>query len=289
MSRPHNTTPYQKISHTITKRIRDQPPALVSDMAWLVKDKEEAFCILVADGLPLAIAFKRAGFDAKDKACSALQLYKAQRIQERISAIIKHRAATPPVSLPEITDMMKRVYAGSIHDCEYTPAYNAAFGLARLYGLVVDRAQLDVVRRPSREPDAPSEMALGQWIEGLPGAGKQLSEQPLPAHIPPPIGPGPSTIEATTFGNDLDPDRDTTVEQNANSPTISTPSIPLVRELRGEQSAVEGGGEIGNGAPGEPVTGTPYRGAHPGIKSTRVDLGEGTGPGAGFPKIEDLF
>ena len=160
----------------------------------------------------LAIAYKTAGFTAKHKDQSALALYRASRVQDRCAAILKARAAHGPVSLSEVTDMLKRVYAGAIHSGEYTPAHNAAFSLARLHGLIIDRAQLDVVRRPSREPDAPSEIALSDWIQRLPG--------PDHATGPPAIGNGapadgvtgtPSSggrseiLDLTPNGSDLDP------------------------------------------------------------------------------------
>lgn len=273
MSRFRKSNPMNgSIKNVIVAKQRPSP-VTVPDMAWLIKDKEEAFCILIADGVPVAMAFRKAGFSAKGN--SALALYSQPRIQERISAIVKARAATAPVSLPEITDMMKRVYAGSIHDCEYTPAYNAAFGLARLYGLVVDRAQLDVVRRPSREPDAPSEMALGQWIEQLPSLPPGPQSQPLAAHIPSPIGPGPSasSIDLTPFGCDLD------------GPSSRGPGLDA------GPRADATGGEIGNEPLGGRVTGTPSPRAHFSV-DTRASQKDGSpldAEGNPYPRAEDLF
>ena len=235
-------------------RAKQRPsPVSVPDMAWLVKDKEECFCLLLADGIPVSIAFRRAGFTAKGSN-SALALFRAQRIQDRVSAIFKARANSPPVTLPEITDMMKRVYVGAIHDAEYTPAYNAAFGLARLYGLVVDRAQLDVIRRPSREPDAPAEQALSSWIAELPPYNHGPKGPSL-------VGQGPGLlIEGSAYGSDID-------------------------TTRSGLGAGPGGTE--NGAPSPPVTGTPSPCAHsaPYEKTGPLYSEEGTT----FPSAEDLF
>ena len=248
-------------------RARTKLPAVVPIGFGLKDEREECFCLLIADGLAVALAYRTAGFKAKADAVSALNLYKAQRIQERITAILRARAASPAVSLPEVTDMLKRVYAGAIHSSEFTPAHNAAFSLARLYGLVVDKAQIDVIRRPSREPDAPAEQALGSWIEALPSAPRPL-EPPLPAHSPAPIGPGPQgpimpqgsglLLEATTNGSDLD-------------------AMPLDLEALGE-----GPGRTGNGAPSRPVTGAPTPRAH---SENVAELDEGTS----IPSAEDLF
>jgi len=231
--------------------MRKNNPVVVPIGVGLTDEREECFCLLIADGLSVALAFRTAGFTAKDKRVSAFDLYQTQRVQDRIKAILKARASHPPVSLSEVTDMLKRVYAGAIHSNEFTPAHNAAFSLARLYGLVVDRAQLDVIRRPSREPDAPAERALSAWIAELPPfTSGPRNEGPSPQ------GSGSGLlIEATALGSDLDGAR--------------------VHEARGE---------TGNGAPTRPVTGTPPLRAHSApIGSPFED--EGTS----IPSAEDLF
>jgi hypothetical protein len=247
------STPQSLIS---SKRIRKKLPVIVPIGIGLNDEREECFAMLIADGIPIAIAFRTAGFTAKDKKASALALYRSQRLQDRVTAILRARASHPPMSLSEVTDMLKRVYAGALHSNEFTPAHNAAFSLARLYGLVVDRAQLDVVRRPSREPDAPAERALSSWIAELP------PYTPGPKSPEVPVGQGPGLlIEGSTLGCDLDTTR-----------VVS-----------------EGPGGIGNGAPTGPVTGTPTGGGRVSpIGSPSAD--EGTGyPGGEYPSAEDLF
>jgi hypothetical protein len=239
-------------------------PVLVSIGEGLKDAKEECFAILICDGIPVAIAYARAGFDQTNS--SGLELFRSARIQARCRAIFEARAKTPGLGLPDITDMLKRVYANALHGEEYSAAHNAAFSLARLYGLVVDRAQLDVIRRPSREPDAPSEQALGSWIEALPtaqiGPASSALSEPLGSGPEPHQGqivsretPGPGpVIEGSIYGSDLDGPR-----------------------------SHEGEGEIGNGAPSRPVTGTPSPGEHSEPLGSEY---EGTGI---FPRAEDLF
>jgi hypothetical protein len=258
-------------STSVTKRIRKKPPVVIPIGVGLDDVREECFCLLIADGVPLAIAFKTAGFSAKDKNCSAFDLYRAQRVQDRVTAIIKARASHPPVSLSEVTDMLKRVYAGALHSGEFTPAHNAAFSLARLYGLVVDRAQLDVIRRPSREPDAPAETALSAWIGALP------PYTPAQPQVPSPPGQGPGLlIEATAQGSDLD----------GGMPISGMPPrVPHV-DVHRPEGLGEARGQTGNGAPTGPVTGTPYRGAH----SAQIENGSPSDDeGTGYPSAEELF
>ena len=267
------------------KRVRKSPPSIVPIGAGLNDEREECFCLLIADGVAVALAYRTAGFTAKGK--GALVLYGSQHIQDRVKAILRARAASPAVSLPEVTDMLKRVYAGALHSQEWTPAHNAAFSLARLYGLVVDRAQVDVIRRPSREPDAPAEQALSSWIEALPGpvsTGLEgLStglEGPLRGAPAAPDIQGPGLlIEATSLGNDLD--------------GPSGPRVPHVNVHMdaGPGPGAKARGETGNGAPSGPVTGTPTPCGH---SENVAELDEGTGLPAWestgtFPRPEDLF
>ena len=129
--------------------------------------REEVFVRLVCDGLSLGVAFTRAGFTSKAHD-AASNLFHLPRVQERAAAILEARRTSGVVSLPEVTDMLKRVFAGAHSEGEYSAAHNAAFSLARLYGHVTDRASIEVIRRPSRDPDAPSEQALAGWVEALP-------------------------------------------------------------------------------------------------------------------------
>ena len=249
------STPLDRvISNKIGNRVRKKVPVVVPIGFGLRSEKEEAFCLLIADGVPLIMAFKTAGISTvkANASSSALALYRRPEIQARIAEIIKARATHPPITLPEVTDMLKRVYVGAIHSNEYTPAHNAAFSLARLHGLVVDLAQLDVIRRPSREPDAPAEIALSDWIAKLPS----------PTHttvISEPLQREPLTIEGSAFGSDLD-----------------GPATGVVFE---------------NEAPLPPVTGTHSPGAYSGEVSDERGpiLDEGTSLPAGLPSAEDLL
>lgn len=256
------STPLGASTQLISKRIRKKPPVLILDGAWLKDEKEECFAVLIADGVPLALAFKRAGLEVGPGHSSAMQLFSSQRLRARVSAILEARGKHPPISLSEVTDMLKRVYAGALHDTEYNAAHNAAFSLARLYGLVVDRAQLDVIRRPSREPDAPAEVALSSWIAGL------------PPYTPGPQGPGPRgqgpglLIEGSAHGSDIDTTR-------------PGPGAGRV--------------ETGNEAPTRPVTWIPTAGGRSSPLGGGHSPHEGKGApsvadeGTGIPSAEDLF
>ena len=211
---------------TRRKLARPKPAVLIG--AGLQNAKEENFCVMVCDGLSIASAYVRAGFSSK-ATDAPYNLFRKPHMQARAQAILEARRTQGVVTLPEVTSMLQRVFAGALHDAEYSAAHNAAFSLARLYGLVTDRATLEVIRRPSRDPDAPSEQALASWVETLPGltgpgpeAGPEASGSPSggplrdapaalleleaikPSNInwleAGPSGPGPSDLK---FSNDI--------------------------------------------------------------------------------------
>ena len=75
-------------------------------------DQEEMFVVMICDGLPFGLAFRRAGFTSKTKD-AAYNLFQLPRIQERARAILEARRTTGVVTLVEVTDMLQRVFAGA--------------------------------------------------------------------------------------------------------------------------------------------------------------------------------
>jgi hypothetical protein len=267
--------------------------------------REEVFVRLVCDGIALGVAFARAGFKSKNTN-APYNLFHLPRVQERASAILEARRTTGVVSLSEVTDMLKRVFANAYNDAEYSAAHNAAFSLARLYGHVTDKATLEVIRRPSRDPDAPSEQALASWVEALPAGPQALPSEAsflrladAPASL---LGPNanqnqtqnPSNINALAGPGPSEP-----------RPELE-PSLHEGPELFNDINWLEGDG-IGvagrpeNGAPVGPVTVTPTeRGRTMPLGGGRtMPLGPtgGSEKGAplqnrqvpGYPPAEDLF
>jgi hypothetical protein len=261
--------------------------------AELTSAKEEAFVLMVMDGLAIAAAYVKAGFNSK-ASNAPLILFHKPHIQARASAILEARRTQGVVTLPEVTSMLKRVFAGALHDAEYSAAHNAAFSLARIYGHVTDRATLEVIRRPSRDPDAPSEQALASWVEALPALAGPGLEAPDMAPFQR-LGPGPEALpEARGEGlpealpeargalkaplrgppaGPLGPDtlnwyQDTTKpHSNTVGPSGPGPQGPeFPNDFKGlGLDGVGVGGRPENGAPTEPVTGTPDGGARAGL------------------------
>ena len=236
--------------------------------------REELFVILVCDGLPMGLAFKRAGFESKANNAPSL-LFNLPRVQERAQAILAARRETGAVSLPQVTDMLKRVFAGAHSEGEYSAAHNAAFSLARLYGHVTDRATLEVIRRPSRDPDAPSEQALGDWVAGLPvvsgpgpaaiGSGPQVSQallSPQPSAPAEPLGLEPENPSEIKALEAMGPEP--LLEPSGPGP-LDWGKFNDIKGLEGEAR-----GRTENGAPSSPVTMTPTQRARSGLLGPRV-------------------
>jgi hypothetical protein len=274
--------------------------------------REEVFVRMVCDGLALGVAFARAGFTSRHKTAAA-NLFNLPRVQERARAILEARRSTGVVTLPQVTDMLQRVFAGAHSEGEYSAAHNAAFSLARLYGHVTDKSTLEVIRRPSRDPDAPSEQALSAWVEALPAlAGPGPGLGPLPD--------GPSFLRvsdapAGLLGPDLAiPHPDTVIPHpDTAGPAGPGPQGPELSNeinwlgLDGSPAPVRGRPE--NGAPAPTVTGTPNPCGSAGLlgpggpystpfKKEGLIEDEGTTPSRGdstntgenkWPSAEELF
>jgi hypothetical protein len=277
--------------------------------------REENFCLMVADGVAMSVAFQRSGFTSENTAASS-NLFHLDRIQKRVNDILEARRTTGVVTLGEVTDMLHRVFVGAWHKEEYSAAHNAAFSLARLYGHVTDRSTVEVIRRPSRDPDAPSEQALSSWVNSLPIIDHEPSSEgsigPLPRAPADLLGTPPDSLATPANVS-----RETLATPADNLVAVASPGLPasgaiddnpndikgLEAEERylpvndatdisanashshldwlGKSSDVNGlaGGRPENGAPAAAVTGTPNTGAHSSLLGD-----EGTRPTGGSKK-----
>ena len=267
--------------------------------------KEEIFVRMVTDGISMGVAFARAGFKSKHNNAPS-NLWALPRIQERANAILEARRTTGVVTLPQVTSMLQRVFSSAYHADEYNAAHNAALSLARLYGHVNDRQTLEVIRRPSRDPDAPSEQELSSWVESLPainapdGAGfshSVLDQEAQKAALP--RAPAPLLSRDDAVSPTLR-DSPTAPRDNMSNEIKHLDwgaSDPIACDVIGPEVA----GRPENGAPTGPVTGTPNSGARSAALRTGTIPPGGNEKGApselsrvppttgGFPPIEDLF
>ncbi len=259
--------------------------------------REEIFVRLVCDGITLGVAYAKAGFKSKAHDAPST-LFQLPRIQERANAILEARRTTGVVSLGEVTDMLQRVFAGAHAAEEYSAAHNAAFSLARLYGHVTDRATLEVIRRPSRDPDAPSEQALGDWVASLPTIGasgpslmdqgpSQGLDQGREGHLAPLRGAPAAPLGASQPQGHNDFNHLQTMSQGPGLeiPGPEGPGPGFSSEINGLDWDVPGQPE--NGAPTGPVTVTPPPcGPSPLLENGAPRKEK---EGTVYPRAEDLF
>jgi hypothetical protein len=247
--------------------------------------REEIFVRMVCDGITLGVAYARAGYKGTPQ--SAHALFHVPRIQERANAILEARRTTGVVTLPQVTDMLQRVFAGAHAAEEYSAAHNAAFSLARLYGHVTDKSTLEVIRRPSRDPDAPSEQALEAWALSLPvvgynplpgfdvpdmatlpgpePSGPEPSGPAVEPSEPPPRGAPAAPLGQGPFQNQEENSSDINWLREGPGPQGQGPGLDgdLSSDFKGLAGQSPGG--TGNGAPSGPVTGTPNSGGRAGL------------------------
>lgn len=276
-----------------TARINGKQPRHLTVFGVDLKDaREEIFVRMVCDGLAMGVAYARAGFKSKAHDAPS-KLFHLPRVQARAAKILEARRTTGVVTLSEVTDMLQRVFAGAHSEGEYSAAHNAAFSLARLYGHVTDKATLEVIRRPSRDPDAPSEQVLSDWVASLPVVG---ASRPEPSgalasigpqsHAPAaPLGPGPSPSSPETSAEICAP-------LCARVAEGSGPQLDLFNDI----NSLDGNGPdgTGNGAPARPVTGAPNKRAHSeALGQEGTPIPENGSPladeGTTYPSAEELF
>ena len=280
--------------------------------------KEEVFVRMVVDGIALGVAFKRAGFNSKHRNAPS-NLWSLPRIQERAAAILEARRTTGVVTLPQVTSMLQRVFSNAFHADEFNAAHNAALSLARLYGHVNDRQTLEVIRRPSRDPDAPSEQELSSWVESLPalnapdGTGfshsvlapkgdlgsapkGDIGSAPKGDLGPPPHAPAPplsGETPATRYSDEIVAFTET--PQSADATPMDWAGLDLGASDRIARDGVAGRPE--NGAPSRPVTGTPNERARSALLADEGTLPTPTkktgsplaDEGTVYPSAEELF
>ncbi len=67
--------------------------------------------------------------------------------------------------------MLLKAYDLGMAEKQASAASQAAMGIAKLHGYLIEKHQVDaIVRRPSALPDGPDEMSEADWLEQFGGA-----------------------------------------------------------------------------------------------------------------------
>jgi hypothetical protein len=132
--------------------------------------KQEMFAQGVASGLPLAEAYREAGYEAAQGNANwvnATKLRKLPKVALRVTKLVeakqKAAAANVIVNVQSVSALLVEAFADAKRYKQTGAQVSAAMGIAKLHGLLVDRIE-DVTRKPARHPDAPLEIEVEHWL-----------------------------------------------------------------------------------------------------------------------------
>ena len=132
----------------------------------ILGDRQEQFCQQFLAGKSQTEAYKIA-YSAGQKVAeaNASRLLRNARVVARIDQLRAQASAAQRVSLPFLSGLLIRAYEISERTNQGSAAAQAAMGLAKLHGFLIDRQQTELlIRKPSAEPLSPDEMSETEWL-----------------------------------------------------------------------------------------------------------------------------
>src|SRR4029079_13017624 len=113
------------------------------------------FCALIVEGKSAreayALAYKKkipadTAISSPIDACAS-KLLKIAKVQLRVAQLRAHEAAAARVTIQSVTEMLTTVYDEARASKQYAPAAQAAMGIAKMHGFLIERHQVDAVVR----------------------------------------------------------------------------------------------------------------------------------------------
>jgi hypothetical protein len=132
-----------------------------------VKPRQEQFLWLVIEGVSATKAYGEVYGNANERSCaaSASKLLAVPNMVKRRNELIAAKVARQPVSAAFLSQEALATAAESRALGQGSAAVAAYALVAKLHGLIVDRAITDVlVRKPSSIPDSPDTMTADEWM-----------------------------------------------------------------------------------------------------------------------------
>ena len=133
-----------------------------------LNSRQERFAQLLAEGMPQSRAYIEAGYKARGNAAyaEASRLVRKDKVMTRLDALRVDHAEASNVTVKSITHMLVATYELSVAEKQCGAATQAAMGLAKLHGFLVDRQQVEaVIYKPSRNPTDRIDMTLEKSTE----------------------------------------------------------------------------------------------------------------------------
>ena len=139
-----------------------------------INTRQELFCRLIAEGRSQYESYTEAGYKATTRGAAdveACKLLKAPKIIARVKEIQAENALAARISVASVTKMYVAIYDKAMANDDLGPATAAVTGVAKLHGLVIDRAadrggdQKAVVRSERRRDDVGGGLVRAVRIE----------------------------------------------------------------------------------------------------------------------------
>lgn len=129
-------------------------------------DRQEQFCQYILGGKAYSEAYRLAyGAGQRASESNGSRMMRNDRVTARIAQLRADADAAGRVSLPFLTGLLRRAYDVGERTNQSSAMAQAAMGMAKLHGFLIDKTQSElIIRRPSMEPSSPDEMTEEQWI-----------------------------------------------------------------------------------------------------------------------------
>ncbi len=131
----------------------------------LANPRHEAFCRALVEGESANGAYAKAGYKRSRK--NAARLRTNDDIQRRVTELQANAARKTQVTIETIAAQLDEDRALALRLGQASAAVQASVAKAKLFGLVVDRRELEThVTKPMRTPGPhPSQMTIAEWQE----------------------------------------------------------------------------------------------------------------------------
>ncbi|MER8373688.1 terminase small subunit [Mesorhizobium sp. M1406] len=141
--------------------------------------RHERFCHALAEGLPQSRAYIEAGYAARGNAAEveASKMVRLPKVAARVAELQGKAAERAVVTIETIARQLDEDRQLALREKQASAAVAATMALAKIYGLVIDKQQIEqTVRKPMREPSQVKQMTLEQWQRRF--APKLTEQQP---------------------------------------------------------------------------------------------------------------
>lgn len=153
-------------------------------MPILRNARHERFAQGIVKGLNGKAAYIDAGYRSKGNAAEveASKFLRNPKIASRVAELQARQAHRLDISVERITLQLLEDRALAHSQGQAGAAVAASMALAKLHGLIIDRAEVISYRKPLREPSTVRQMSLEEWTLKF---APRLVEGPAPARPEP--------------------------------------------------------------------------------------------------------